>query len=245
LQFDQRLFAIESNLNSKKTEAEGLVRLAITDGLGAIFMVPQLRRMSKDYPKIQVHLKTPGNLRNLRENQTDVMLGFAESDSNDLISQRLGWLHFIPIASKDYVTRMGNPTRKNLAQHIFVDSELYSARGGPFEPWHQLKSQGTVAFASDPSITYGMLVKAGLGIGLLSNYNMMEPSARPLDLDLHIRLPLFAVVLKERLNSRAVKLVFDMVKDTFSTQNPWFSETLNLNSDEVVHREGYEMLFNL
>lgn len=245
LQLDQRLFSIESDLKSETSEAEGLVRVAITDGLGAIFLVPQLRRLAKDYPKIQVHVKTPGNLRNLRENQTDIMLGFADSDSGELSSRRLGILHFIPIASSDYIDRMGLPTRKNLAEHVFVDSELYSAREGPFEPWHRLKTQGSVTYACDASISYGMMVKAGLGIGLLSNYNMMEPSARPLDLGVHIRLPLYAVALTERLNAKPVKLVFDMVQEIFSTENSWFSEQIHLDARDEAHKEGYKLLFNL
>lgn len=245
LQLDQRLFAIESDLRSEKSEAEGLVRVAITDGLGAIFLVPQLRRFSKEFPKIQVHAKTPGNLRNLRENQTDIMVGFAGSDSTELVAKRLGMLHFIPIASSEYIDRMGLPTRKNLADHFFVDSELYSAREGPFEPWHRLKSQGTVTYACDASISYGMLVKAGLGIGLLSNYNMMEPSARPLDLGVHIRLPIYALALADRLNSKPVRLVFDMIQEIFSTENPWFSEEINLDTNEDSFKEGYRLLFNL
>ena len=245
LQLDQRLFAIESDLRSEKSETEGLVRIAITDGLGAIFLVPELRRFSQDYPKIHVHVKTPGNLRNLRENQTDIMLGFAASDSAELVSKRLGVLHFIPIASKEYVERRGLPTRKNLAEHFFVDSELYSAREGPFEPWHRLKAQGTVSYACDASISYGMLVKAGLGIGLLSNYNMMEPSARPLDLGVHIGLPIFAVALNDRLNSKPVKLVFDMIGEIFAGDNPWFSEDIHLDTSNEAFKAGYRLLFNL
>jgi DNA-binding transcriptional LysR family regulator len=84
LRLDQRLFSIASDLRAEKAEAEGAVRLGITDGLGVCFLVPELRRFSKKYPKIQVHLKSPGNFKNLRENQTDVILGFSPDPSNDM-----------------------------------------------------------------------------------------------------------------------------------------------------------------
>ena len=89
LRLDQRLFSIASDLRAEKAEAEGAVRLGITDGLGVCFLVPELRRFSKKYPKIQVHLKSPGNFKNLRENQTDVILGFSPDPSNDMTC-RLG-----------------------------------------------------------------------------------------------------------------------------------------------------------
>ena len=101
LRLDQRLFSIASDLRAE-AEAEGAVRLGITDGLGICFLVPELCRFSKQYPKIQVHLKSPGNFKNLRENQTDVILGFSPDQSSDMTSRPLGWLHFLPVASEAY-----------------------------------------------------------------------------------------------------------------------------------------------
>ena len=173
LRLDQRLFSIASDLRAEKAEAEGAVRLGITDGLGVCFLVPELRRFSKKYPKIQVHLKSPGNFKNLRENQTDVILGFSPDPSNDMTCRPLGWLHFIPIASEAYIERMGVPTHSNIRKHQFIDSEIYSAKGA-WEGWHNLLRRGTVAHYCDASISYGMMVKAGNGIGLLSNYTMMD-----------------------------------------------------------------------
>ena len=63
LRLDQRLFSIASDLRAEKAEAEGAVRLGITDGLGVCFLVPELRRFSKKYPKIQVHLKKSRQLQ--------------------------------------------------------------------------------------------------------------------------------------------------------------------------------------
>jgi DNA-binding transcriptional LysR family regulator len=245
LGLDQKLFAIENDLRTRKGDAEGTVRLGITDGLGAIFFVPELQRLARDYPKIRIHMKTPGHLRDIRENQTDIMLGFGPESSADFVSKPLGWLHFLPIVSTDYIERKGTPTRGNLASHVFVDSEIYSARTGPWEHWHALKEQGVATYYCDPSISYGMMVKAGLGIGLLGNYNLIEPKARLLDLDLKISLRLHVVALKERLEGRAVRLVFDMIEDVFGDHNPWFSKSLQTDVDDPRFRRGYEILFNV
>lgn len=245
LGLDQKLFSIENDLRSRRGDTEGLVRLGITDGLGAIFFVPELQRLARDYPKIRIHMKTPGHLRDIRENQTDVMLAFAPESAAEFISKPLGWLHFLPIVSTDYIERKGLPGGDNLAGHVFVDSELYSARGGAWDPWHELKEKGAATYHCDPSISYGMMVKAGLGIGLLGNYNLLEPKARPLDLRLQISIRLHAVVLKERLESKPVKIVFQMIEKVFGEHNPWFSEKMALSVSDPQYRRGYDMLFNL
>ena len=75
---DYTLHTITSDLKSETREAEGSVRVSITDGLNALFAAPALVRFSPQYPKIQLHLKSPLNLMNLQENQTDMMIRFSE-----------------------------------------------------------------------------------------------------------------------------------------------------------------------
>lgn len=244
LRLDQRLFSITSDLRAEKGEAEGAVRLGITDGLGISFLVPELRRFSAKYPKIQVHVKSPGHFKNLHENQTDVMLGFHPASSSSMTSRPLGWLHFIPLASQSYVERMGIASQANVRDHVFIDSEIYSAKG-TWDTWHALIRRGTIGHYCDNSIAYGMMIKAGLGIGLLANYNMSEPVARALDLDVHVKLRLYAVALTQRLEAKPVSVVFDLLAELFGPRNPWFKENLVLSVEDPTYREGHTLLFNL
>ena len=117
----------------------------------------------------------------LRDNQTDLMVGFHPADATDVTVKKLGQLHFIPVATKDYVKRYGLPTRKNLENHLFLQSEFYAAKTGLWEGWNEVVARGHVAHYCDNSFAYGMLVKAGLGIGLLGSYTVLEPAAVPLE----------------------------------------------------------------
>jgi DNA-binding transcriptional LysR family regulator len=135
------------------------------------------------------------------------------------------------------------PTAANIEKHRFIDSEIYSAKG-VWDPWHSLVSRGAIAQFCDASISYALMVKAGLGIGLLGNYVMMEPAVRPLDLDVHIRFQLYAVALTERLDAKPVRLVFSLLEKLFATGNPWFEKEMVLSVDNPIYREGYAMLFN-
>src|SRR5882757_10060117 len=227
---DHTLFSITSDMKAQTSEAEGTVRVSITDGLNALFAAPALEQFSARYPKIQMHLKSPINIMNLRENQTDMMIGYSPAESSDIRFRKLGQLHFIPVAAKEYIQKYGLPTRSNLEQHFFLQSEYYLSRTGLWDGWQQAVARGRIAHYCDNSFAYGMLVKTGQGIGLLGSYSLLEPSAVPLELDLRISVPIYLIALADRLNARPVRLAFDWLSEVFGGNNPWFGDEFRLNN---------------
>src|ERR1700759_2902177 len=81
---DHTLYSLTSDLKAESREAEGLVRVSITDGLNALFAAPALVRFSARYPKIQLHLKNPLSMIDLRENQADMMITTIPSQSSGI-----------------------------------------------------------------------------------------------------------------------------------------------------------------
>jgi DNA-binding transcriptional LysR family regulator len=242
--FDQEIHALTSDLRAELRQAEGVVRLSVTDGIAVVFIVPALRRLALNFPRIRVELKTPQNYLSLAENRTDLMVGFAPEAHQDMTSVRLGTLHYLPIASRSYIERRGRPTPDNLCDHSFIDSDRYSAKGSAWGPWRRLVEQGTVSHCCESPIGYGMMVKAGLGIGLVASVHVLEPTVLPLDLDCAIALPLHLTALTERMESKPVKIVFDFVLSVLGESNPWLAREVNLKAEDASISEGYAMLFN-
>jgi DNA-binding transcriptional LysR family regulator len=242
---DYTLHSLTSDLKAESRETEGTVRVSITDGLNALFASPALLPFSAQYPKIQLHLKSPLNLIDLRENQTDMMIGFGPSVSSDVQFRKLGQLHFIPVVAKDYIRNHGLPTASNLEQHRFVQSEYYLAKTGLWDSWQQTVSRGRISHYCDDSFAYGMLVKAGHGIGLLGSYTLVEPCFVPLELGLRISVPLFLLAKTDRLHARPVRLVFDWLAGIFGGDNPWFSDEFKLNNPPSEYDAGFRKMFNL
>lgn len=238
---DQTLYSITSDLKAETTEAEGTVSVSITDGLNALFAAPALEQFSAQYPKIQLHLKNSVNLMHLRENQTDMMIGISPAESSGIRFRKLGQIHFIPVVAKDYIQKHGLPTRDNLDQHSFLHSEYY----GQWDGWQKAVARGRIAHYCDNSFAYGMLVKAGQGIGLLGSYTLVEPCVVPLEIDLRISVPLYLSALTDRLNARPVRLVFDWLSDVFGSNNPWFADQFRLNNPPSVYDAGFRKMFNL
>jgi DNA-binding transcriptional LysR family regulator len=242
---DHTLHSITSDLKAESREAAGTVRVSITDGLNTLFAAPALIDFSEQFPKIQLHLKSPLNLIDLKENHTDMMIGFGPSMSSDVQFRKLGQLHFIPVCTKDYVRERGLPTADNLEHHLFLQSEYYMAKTGMWDSWQQTAARGRIAHYCDNPFAYGMMVKAGLGIGLLGSYTVIEPSAVPLEIGLRVSVPLFLLALTDRLQARPVRLVFDWLSDVFGTDNPWFSDEFKLNNPPSKHDAGFRRMFNL
>jgi DNA-binding transcriptional LysR family regulator len=242
---DHTLYSITSDLKAETNEAEGTVRVSVTDGLNILFAAPSLEQFSAQYPKIQVHLKSPLNILNLRENQTDMMIAFSPAESSDILFRKLGQLHFIPIATKDYIRKRGLPTRNNLEQHLFLQSEYYLAKTGLWDGWQQTAARGRIAHYCDNSFAYGMLVKGGQGIGLLPSYVLADPCFVPLECDLRIPVPIYLIALTDRLHARPVRLVFDLLSEVFGPNNPWFSDEFRLNNPPSIYDAGFRKMFNL
>jgi DNA-binding transcriptional LysR family regulator len=243
---DQSLFTLSNDLKAESRDEDGLVRVSVTDGLGVFFMVPALREFSSCHPRIQIALQSPFNLNDLRENQTDLMVGFAPIDASDVTCRPLGTLHLIPVVSREYVKQHGVPTRRNLHNHHFIQSALYTAENPLWEPWKNLVAGGRVAHYSENSFAYGMMVKSGLGIGLLGSYTVIEPAASPLvEFGVHIPLRLYAAALTERLGSRPAQLAFKWICEIFGQGNPWFADELSLTQKPSVADDGFRIMFNL
>jgi DNA-binding transcriptional LysR family regulator len=173
------------------------------------------------------------------------MISIIPNTSSDIQFRRLGQLHFIPIVAKDYVQNHGLPTRHNLEQHFFIQSEYFLAKTGLWDGWQQAAARGRIVHYCDNSFAYGMLVKAGLGIGMLGSYSLVEPCAVPLEIDLRISVPLYLIALTERLKARPVRLVFDWLSEIFGPSNPWFSDEFRLNNPPSEYDAGFRKMFNL
>ena len=242
---DHDLFSMSNDLQSETKSLKGTVRISITDGLGVFFLVPALRQFSTEHPLIQVDVQSPLNLNDLRQNQTDMMIGFAPSEATDVTCRTLGLLHLIPIVAHSYIERHGVPTQANLHEHLFIQSRLYQSDSPLWAPWNKLAQKGRIAHSCDNSLVYGMMVKAGLGIGLLGTYTMLEPAAHPVDPTVHVSLRMYATALTERMESRPTKVAFEWLCTVFGNSNPWFQEQPSVTPQPSVADEGFRIMFNL
>ena len=115
LVLDQSLFSIATDLKARDDDAEGLVSVAITDGLGSAFAVPAVAGFTRRHPRVRLHIKSIGDPSDLRANQVDMMLTFAPPPRRaDIRCEEVGTLHLIPMASEAYLARSRHRRQSDL-----------------------------------------------------------------------------------------------------------------------------------
>jgi DNA-binding transcriptional LysR family regulator len=230
LELDDRLFKLSRQLRAETRAAEGLVHVSATEALAGLFVVPAIAVFNEQYPNIRLHLKNPINLNKFRENQADIALRFAAPIEKGIEAQPVGFVHLIPVAAHSYLSRYGIPTRDDLESHCFIDTDYYSARNELWSAWREVLDRGHVAHFCDNSYAYAFMVKSGLGIGLMGNYTLSDPTIAPLELGIHIKLPLYLLADSDRLKSKPVRVVYDWLAELFGSRNPWFAADLTLGA---------------
>lgn len=225
---DERLFSISRDLAAENRNAEGHVRVSCTEALAGLFVAPALAAFSARYPGIHLHIQNPSNLTNFKENSTDIMVSFAP-EAGAVTAEPCGWVHFVPVAGRSYIEHYGLPTRSNLESHRFVDTEYYKGKTGVWQPWRAVVARGELAHDCDNSFAYAIMIREGLGIGLLATYALIEPTLVPLDLDVHVALRIHLLAMNDRLESRPVRLVYEWLAEVFGPRAPWFGSEFNLS----------------
>lgn len=221
---DHELYSMTALLQAERRELEGVVRISVTEGLCGFCVAPAVPGFSQKHPKIRLELLTPRNVNDLRENQCDIMVAFTPGDSADLSTRAAGTLHLLPIVAHSYIKRCGMPSTSNLADHAFVDNPIYQSTSPLWRAWQSAVRQGYTAFTCENAFPYGLLIRSGLGIGLLGNYATAETALVPLDLGFTVELPLYVVALSDRLRARPVQVVFDWLTQVVGPNSPWLAD---------------------
>lgn len=118
----QQAQAVTRVVQNRLPGARSTVRVGITEGLGAFWLVPRLMDLYRDRPGIQVDLRCSMSTPNLIAHEVDIAVQLERPSGNDVVVTRLGWLHVVLFASRDYVRRAGNLMSKSeLDQHQIIE----------------------------------------------------------------------------------------------------------------------------
>jgi DNA-binding transcriptional LysR family regulator len=228
LSLDQMFFSLYHEMRADTREAEGQISITATEAMAGFFIVPALVTLNARYPKIRARIRNPTNMLSFGENQCDVMVGFGPLAGEGLESRAVGIMHLVGAASRSYVEEHGTPTWESLASHRFIVSDYYASGTQIFAPWRNAVARGHIAHHCDNPFAYGLMVKAGLGIGLVGNFVMSDPDFLHVGMGIHVELPIYIHAQAERLKSRPIRIVFDWLTEVFSAEKPMFRPQLEL-----------------
>ncbi|MEO1396418.1 MAG: LysR family transcriptional regulator [Cyanobacteria bacterium J06634_5] len=161
--------ALEEEVTSGARMLRGTLRISAPVDFGAEFVVPVVHKMLKSAPELSIELSLSSQFVNLVEQNIDVAVRIGESSKSKLLTQKIGEVPRVLVASHDYLKRCGTPNTPNdLAAHNFIlyspiqaRSDIEFANGNHF-PHSKIQSNITVNSVN----AIRKLVKGGLGVHL-------------------------------------------------------------------------------
>ncbi len=150
------------------------VALAITEGLGSYWLMPQLVGFQREHPTTLVDLKCAMASVDVLRLEADISVQFERPTSQDLIVARIAQLHLSSFASPEYVKTYGMPeSPDDFAGHRFVLQRAPNLDDAAFAGFFGLdESDLTVALRTNASTAHLYAIEKGAGIGVLPNYAM-------------------------------------------------------------------------
>lgn len=209
---------------SGQSEAvEGMVAISASDAIATWVLPPILAKLRQHAPGIVLEIVTSNALSDLRRREADIAIRHVRPSEPDLIGRLLfeasaGWY-----ASEQWVALHGHPRTAAQARDldfIGVDRagryiEQLAAHGLPLAP-EQFR------LLSENSVTSWMLVRQGLGIGVMMDQIARHTPGivRVLDEIDPVRFPVWLVTHRELRTARRIRIVYDMLAAELTASAP-------------------------
>ena len=210
----------------------GPVRLAVTEGLGTYWLVPQLVRF------VDAHAGQSGHTRvelqcamrsvDIMRLEADISIQLEEPNNPDLIKRQIGWLHLTSFASPEYLDRFGRPKMLvEIAAHRIVAQETQQLGQYNLDQIFGPGAQERMALITTnfSSAHYWAVAKGG-GIGVLPSYaRLVGARLEYVDVGYAMRVPIWMAIHPELQKSARHRRFLDWLAEVFSAERyPWFGQ---------------------
>ena len=192
----------------------GSVRISASQPVACVLLPPLFAQMRLALPEITVDLVVSNEISNLLKREADIALRMVQPDQGSVIAKRVGQVTISAYAHRDYLRRRGVPKQpSDLVLHDLISGDKDHAveRGAAAMGLPLLKER--IVLRTDDLIAYSAAIRAGLGIGFISDYmGRAENALVPLLPMLKIPpLPLWLVVHREIRSNQRIKAVYDFL----------------------------------
>ncbi|MEL6666100.1 MAG: LysR family transcriptional regulator [Pseudomonadota bacterium] len=221
---------LRSDVLDHDSPAEGSVTLCTGDGLATHWLAPHLPDFHLQNPKIELRLETTDRPdADLINEKADVAIQFQEPTRPDIVSKRLGVLHYVFFASPDYIKNFGHPASVfDLYNHRCI---IHSGYVNQMERWapkaKEFRDLIDFALVTNSGAVMVEVCANGGGIALLPTYvHGLGKNIVPLNLP-EVAPIRFWLTYTERVRRMArAQIVIDWLRGLFHQQkSPWFKPT--------------------
>jgi len=210
---------ISLTASGKSQAIEGQVRITATNVMATYYLPAVLKQLREIAPEIEIDVVASNEVRDLTRREADIAIRHVRPEQPDLIAKLVGETSAHFYASTEYLDKHGRPeTASDLSDAYFIGFEhperlltMFNALG------LSLTKRNFKLTTASGTMTIE-LVKHGLGISVLSKeIAELTPGLEPVLPELDpIPVPIWLVTHRELHTSRRIRLVFDLLAESFS-----------------------------
>ena len=241
LQMENASFDVLQARNLSGTRVDGEVGIAVTEGLGSGWLVPQLVHFQRANPNLAVNLRCGQSPPDLLRLQADLSVQLERPTDHDLKVVKIGRLHMMLFAARSYLDSYGYPANAgDLARHrivVMADEErrweeYYRKFFPDISPANLVRLRNNVSSAHFSSIINGA------GIGLLPTYvQSVETNLVPLHLGMDTGLDIWLTYRADGKQIARIGRTIEWIMQVFDPRRfPWFR-------DEFLHPDRFEEIY--
>lgn len=228
-QMEQNSFNLVQTSHPDALELAGEVRLAITEGLGSLWIGSKLVEFQRAHPKLTVDVHAAMHSLDVLRLEADISVQLTRPTAKDLRVVKLGRLHLVLSASQSYLDIYGEPdSAPDLVKHRLVlqaddtqEAQLFFDSVFP-----GTRPDGLVALRSNAASLHYWSIVQGAGIGHLPTYvYALDAPVVPLKLHLHRPVDIWMTYHADAARIPRVRRLIDWLIEAFSPrQFPWFRD---------------------
>lgn len=196
------------------------------DGISSYWLPQFLPAFMERHPNIEIALFAVPDRLAPKPPLFDLRIQYMESPSDDLVSIRLGTVHFTLFATRSYIRAHGKPEQfSDLRRHRILDLAFDVSDKGVLAAWAGYF--GPKALFTNINGALCETIRYGGGIGLLPSFaNLMEGRAVAVLPAFNLQSPLYLCFDREIGKRPAVRTMIEYLRDVvFDWRTmPWFAE---------------------
>lgn len=209
--------------------SEGRITIGTGDGVGPYWIAPRLAQFQKVHPKAQVRMHVQQKEPDLLNDEVDIAIQFTEPRDPEIISHKLGTLHYIGFASQDYLDAQ-DALPSSLFEYYQYRCILHESYVRQVERWapkaSELKKMIDFAFVTNSASAMIELCRKGGGIALLPTYHKeVFPDLMALDMSEVAPIQFWVAYTDQTRRTPLGNLMIEWIKSLFAKDaSPWFTD---------------------
>ena len=220
----------------------GELRIGASEALGSGWLTPHLIELQASFPELTVSLLCENDIETDRSADLDVGIVWQPPRDGNLIMSRLATLHFMPFASRDYISKHGVPSSiDDLLYHRFIEQVAPGVRSSLLD---QLvgtdRPQGFLPIRTNSSLALFWAVTSGAGIAFMPTYALgVTRRIVPIDLPFQLKFDIFCHHRAAARDDPAVRKTVEWLRRLFDpVVYPWFAREF-VHPAHFPQRQGH------